>query len=254
MDLASVIGYIMGTALISGAVIFQTDNPAAFVDTASVMIVIGGASSALMISFPLGTVLSLFKVFKTVFFNSMPDIAEQIDQLVSLSETARRDGILSLEGRFDDVDNEFVVAGLQMAIDGSTAEAIEDRMRVEMEAIEERHGTGKKLLDELGRFAPGFGMIGTLIGLILMLGNDMTPENIGKGMAVALLTTLYGSIVANLFFLPAAGKLAFLSNAELLAMEIAVRGVLSIHAGENPRNIETKLMAYIPPRLRPETE
>ena len=140
-----------------------------------------------------------------------------------------------------------------MAIDGTRPEIIEGVMRTEMDAVEERHAGGKAIMDQIGRFAPAFGMIGTLIGLIIMLGN-MSPETIGSGMAVALLTTLYGAICSNLFCLPIAEKLGYLSRNELLTMEITVRGIMGIQAGDNPRVIEQKLSTFVPPRLRVQKE
>jgi len=139
--------------------------------------------------------------------------------------------------------------GIQMAVDGTRPEIIESIMRTEMDAVATRHRTGKSVLDQMGRFAPAFGMIGTLMGLIIMLG-DMSPDTIGSGMAVALLTTLYGAVASNLLCLPFAEKLNYYSKHELLAMEIIVRGIMGIQSGDNPRVIEQKLNTFIPPKYR----
>lgn len=220
-----------------------------FVDPSSILVVLGGSLAAVMICVPLKEVFNSFAVMKNTVFNKQESISGLIEQIVSLAETARRDGLLALESRIDEIDNPFIVLGIQMAVDGTRPEIIEDVMRTEMEAISTRHKKGKKLFDHLGRFAPAFGMIGTLIGLVIMLG-DMSPDTIGAGMAVALLTTLYGAVVANLIFLPLSEKLAFINDHELLTKEIIVRGIMGIQSGDNPRVIEQKLSTYIPPKLR----
>jgi chemotaxis protein MotA len=254
MDISTIIGLVMGTALILMSIFI---DPAAsfggFISIPSVLIVLGGSMGAAMICFPLNQVMSVFAVIKNVFVNKQKDLADLIEQLVSLSETARRDGLLALENRLEELDDPFVMMGIRMAVDGMNAEVVEGIMQTEVDAVSTRHENGKKLLDSLGRFAPAFGMIGTLMGLIIMLG-DMNPETIGSGMAVALLTTLYGAIVSNLVYLPFSEKLNYLNEQELLSMEIVVRGILAIQGGENPRVIRQKLTMFIPPKARPEEE
>ncbi|MDP6554945.1 MAG: MotA/TolQ/ExbB proton channel family protein, partial [Pirellulaceae bacterium] len=189
-------------------------------------------------------------VMLKVLMNKPADVKGVIAQLVSLAETARRDGLLALESRMDEVTNAFVKLGIQMAVDGTRPEIIEDIMRTEVDAIATRHQTGKGIMDQLGRFAPAFGMIGTLMGLIMMLSNMSDPSSIGAGMAVALITTLYGAIVANAIFMPFAEKLGYINKQELNSMEIIIRGVMAIQSGENPRVIEQKLNTFLPPKQR----
>ena len=222
----------------------------AFVDYPSMMVVIGGAISAAMISFPLKNFLGVGKITTKVFFNRVEHIPDLIETIVSLAETARRDGLLALEGRLDEIENPFIVSGIQMAVDGTRPDVIEDIMRTELDAVATRHRDGKSVLDQMGRFAPAFGMIGTLMGLIIMLGNMSDPSSIGSGMAVALITTLYGAISSNVLFLPFAEKLGFLNKQELLMMEIIIRGIMGIQSGDNPRVIEQKLNTFIPPKMR----
>ena len=248
MDIASIIGMLLGGGLLLVSIVLKSPL-GAFVDVPSMLVVIGGAASAVMISFPLRNILGTFGVVKNVFLNTPENISALIEQIVSLAETARRDGLLALEGRLEEVSNTFIVLGIQMAVDGTRPEVIEDILRTEIDAVATRHRNGKNVFDQLGRFAPAFGMIGTLIGLVIMLG-DMSPETIGSGMAVALLTTLYGAIIANLFFLPFAEKLGFINKHELLVMEVAVRGIMGIQSGDNPRVIEQKLNTFVPPRMR----
>ena len=250
MDLATIIGLIVGSALILLSILTaEGANLAGFFSLSSVLVVVGGALAAVLICFPLKTVLSAFGVLKILFFNQQADYAKLAAQIVSLAETARRDGMLALEGRLEEINHPFLILGIQLSVDGTRPEVTEGVLRTEMDAISQRHKNGKSLFDQMGRFAPAFGMIGTLMGLIIMLG-DMNPETIGTGMAVALLTTLYGAIVSNLFCLPFAEKLGFLHKHEEQAMEIIVRGIIAIQSGENPRVIEQKLNTFVPPKQR----
>ncbi len=139
-----------------------------------------------------------------------------------------------------------------MAVDGSTPEVVEEVLRTEVEAIQVRHREGKSIMDQLGRFAPAYGMIGTLMGLIMMLQDMSDPSGIGAGMAVALITTLYGAIVANVIFCPFAEKLGLISRNEMISLEIAIRGVMAIQSGESPRAIDQKLKTFLPPSQRGE--
>jgi len=253
MDVGSVIGLVVGSCLILGSILMGGGKISGFTDYPSLVLVGGGTICVMFICYPPKQVLVVLKVVKKVFFNSQKNVLTIIEQLVSLSETARRDGLLALEGRIEEIDDSFLAVGIRMAVDGMTPDIVEAVMRTEMEAVEVRHGIGKSLFDTLGKYAPAFGMIGTLVGLIIMLA-DMNPKTIGSGMAVALLTTLYGAIAANFVFLPIADKLAYYNNKELTSMEIMIRGVLAIQAGENPRVIKQKLLTFIPPNLRPPEE
>jgi chemotaxis protein MotA len=251
MDIASIVGLVLGIAVLILTVLLAPGASfAAFFNGPSIMVVIGGAIAAVLLSFPLKNFLGLALVVKNVFLNKPKDISELIEQLVSLAETARRDGLLALEGRLEEISDPFMVLGIQMAVDGTRAEVIEDIMRTEVDAVATRHQGGKKVLEQMGRFAPAFGMIGTLMGLIIMLGQLDDPDKLGPGMAVALITTLYGAVVANVFCLPCAEKLGVISKHELMSMEIIVRGIMGIQSGENPRVIEQQLSTFVPPRLR----
>lgn len=251
MDIASVIGIIGGFLLIIASIAIAPGASAkAFIDYPSLVMVIGGAIAALLTALPLKDALKVIGVLKKVIFNKSEDVTAIIQLIVSLAETARRDGLLALENRLTEISDPFVVLGVQMAVDGTRPEVMEDVLRTEMEAVAARHSTGKLIFDQIGKFAPAFGMIGTLVGLIIMLGNMSDPNAIGPGMAVALLTTLYGAIVANVVALPIAEKLGYLSRQEQIRMEIIIRGIMAIQAGENPRVIEQKLKTFIPPKQR----
>lgn len=255
MDLASLIGSLLGLTLIVVSILIAPGATiGGFIDYPSIVMVLGGCIAATMTCFPLRNLFGLGKILKNVFLNRSEDLRTLIEQIVSLAETARRDGLLALESRLEDVSNPFLTLGVQMAVDGTRPEVIEDILRTEMDAVATRHRNGKNVVDQLGKFAPAFGMIGTLVGLVIMLGNMEDPAAIGPGMAVALLTTLYGAIVANVLFLPWSEKLANINRDELLAMEIIVRGILCIQSGENPRVIDQKLSTFLPPRLRKKAE
>jgi chemotaxis protein MotA len=250
MDIATIIGVIAAVTLVVLAIIIGGGSFAAFVDYPSVMVVFGGSIAVALISFPLKNFLGVFGVTTKVLFYKLDAIPELVEEIVSLAETARRDGLLALESRLAEIRNPFVVLGVQMAVDGTRPEVMEDILRTEIDAVATRHRDGKGLLDCMGRFAPAFGMIGTLMGLIIMLGDMSDPSKIGAGMAVALLTTLYGALASNIVFLPFAEKLGYTNKQELLAMEIIVRGIMAIQSGENPRVIQQKLNTFIPPKYR----
>jgi len=255
MDFASIIGLALGACVLAIAIaIAPGASYGAFVDYPSIMVVAGGSVCAVLISFPLRSFLNTARVAKNVFFNRQENFGRLIEQIVSLAETARRDGLLALESRLDEISSPFIIMGIQMAVDGTRPEVIEDILRTEIDAVATRHRNGKLVVDQMGRFAPAFGMIGTLMGLIIMLGNLDDPAAIGPGMAVALITTLYGAVLSNLFFLPFAEKLGFINKHEILAMEIIVRGIMGIQSGDNPRVIEQKLSTFVPPKFRSETQ
>lgn len=249
MDIATLIGMVLGSVLIVGSILLGGGDIGNFFDPPSVAVVIGGSIAALLVCFPVKELTNFVSVFKNVLFNEQRDISEIIGGMVALSETARRDGILALEERIEEIKDPFLVLGIRMSVDGMSPEVVEAVMRTEMDAVENRHEMGKSVMAAMGTYAPSFGMIGTLIGLVLMLAN-MDPDKIGAGMAVALLTTLYGAIISNLFCLPMVNKLGYYNEKEMLSMEITVRGVIAIQAGENPRVIKQKLSTFVPPKYR----
>ncbi len=253
MDLATIIGLIMGMALIGFAII-AGGSPLAFIDGASVAIVVGGAIAATMVALPLARLKGAVAVTKKALFYKPQSPRKLIEDMVSYAEVARRDGILSLETMTKEIDDPFIVRGIQMAVDGTDPELIEQIMTTELDNLIERHENGQAIFETLGKYAPAFGMIGTLIGLVAMLSNMEDPSSIGSGMAVALLTTLYGAMMANMVFLPMADKLAKRSAEELLLKTIVVKGVMSIQSGDNPRIVEQKLRTFLPPNARVETE
>ncbi len=249
MDFATLIGLVTGVSLLLWAIMGKT-NLGAFIDVGSVAIVLGGAFSAVLIAFPIKSIIGAMKVAKNCFFSKTRDPRELIADMVRFAEVARRDGILALENVTSDIKDPFLVSGIQMAVDGTDPDLIESVMVNDMETIESRHADGKAIFDSIGRYAPAFGMIGTLIGLVIMLGNMADPSSIGPAMSVALITTFYGALVANLFALPMADKLGLRSREEMLLKMIVIKGVMSIQCGDNPRIVEQKLKTFLPNKLR----
>lgn len=249
MDIASVLGLILGVVLVSVGILLAGDINS-YIDAPSVFIVIGGATAATLACMPLGRFFAMPKVMLKAIFNKLPNPTGLIAQLVQLAEVARRDGILALENRIQEIQDTFLVSGVQMAVDGTDPEVIQAVMETELNNLMERHATGKAMLDAMGRYAPAFGMIGTLIGLVAMLSNMDDPSKIGAGMAAALLTTLYGAVLANCVFMPMADKLALRSAEEVLIKTIIIQGVMSIQSGDNPRNVDAKLKTFLPPSQR----
>ena len=187
---------------------------------------------------------------KTVFMFSPPDLVGMVQMIVSFAEKARREGLLSLEADVAEVDSEFMRKAIQLVVDGTDPELVRAILDTEIGNFEDRHSANKAVFDNLTEFAPSFGMIGTLIGLIAMLGNLQDVNALGPGMAVALITTMYGSMMANMFGSPISKKLAARSAQDVKAMELMVEGILAIQAGENPRIVEEKLKVYLPPAMR----
>ena len=249
MDLATVVGVALGFALVLTAILLGGDV-VSYLNAPAVLIVVGGATAATMASQPLAKFLKFPRVIAKTLFAKTPEPAMVIKQIVALAEVARRDGILALEGMIGEMQDEFLVHGIQMAVDGTDPEVIQSVMETELENLLDRHEAGKGMLDGLGTYAPAFGMIGTLIGLVAMLSNMDDPSKIGAGMAAALLTTLYGALLANIIFCPLADKLALRSAEEAFLKTIVIHGVMSIQSGDNPRTVESKLITFLPPAQR----
>ena len=255
MDLATLIGLLLGASLVGYSIFTGAGEKAGvFLSGPSAMIVIGGAIASVMTSFPLARFLKTGTVLKKAFLHKEQSAQKLIDDLVGYAEIARRDGILSLENATKDAEDPFIIKGIQMAVDGTDPELIEQIMNNELEAIAGRHDQGKAVFDAIGKYAPAYGMIGTLVGLVIMLMNMDDPNAIGPGMAVALLTTLYGSMFANMLALPLADKLGTRNDEELTLKTIIIKGVMSIQSGDNPRIVEQKLKTFLPPGMRTEED
>jgi len=253
MDVATIVGIILGFIVITTAII-TGGGWQVFIHLPSLGITVGGMLCATLIHFSLPQFLGIFSVVKKTIVTKIPPSSELIQKMVNYAAINRRDGALALEQEIHNVNNLFFVRGLQMLVDGQDSETIRDIMSMEVQHLQERHSTGKKILEFMGSAAPAFGMIGTLIGLIQMLRSLESPESIGAGMAVALLTTFYGALTANLIFLPLAGKLGVYSKAEITAMEMIVEGICAIAQGDNPTAVREKIQTFVSQGRRQEVK
>ncbi|WP_018921748.1 flagellar motor protein MotP [Salsuginibacillus kocurii] len=216
-----------------------------FVQITAFLIVFGGLMAAILVNFSTEDLKLLPRVLKEGFQNDQHDLRELIDTFVDLSTKARREGLLALEAGIEDVEDPFIRKGVLLSVDGIEPDIIKDIMMAEVVAMEERHKRGRMLIQKAGEYAPAWGMIGTLIGLVLMLQSLDDPTTLGPNMAVALLTTLYGTILANLFFLPLASKLESKTEQEVFVKQVIVEGVIGVQSGQNPKILEEKLSAFV---------
>ena len=249
VDIATIIGIVVSFGLMIWAILMG--GPLSlFIDMPSIAIVFGGTAGVALISFPLADVLGTIAIFKKTVLIREADTNALIAQMMEFATKARKGGILSLQDSIDQVEDQFLVKALQMAVDGQEPADLKTMLQTEIDNIAARHSNGAQILDTMGAIAPAMGMVGTLIGLVQMLQNMSDPAAIGPAMAVALLTTFYGAVLANVLFLPMAGKLKTRSKTEILQKTVITEGMESIISGENPRIMEQKLHAYIAPRKR----
>lgn len=249
MDIATFIGVIASFGLLV-ITIMMGSGLGSFVNVPSVMVVLGGTLCATMINYPLKDVINSIKVAKNAFFAKTMTFGEVITNFVNYANKARKEGILALESSLPGIEDDFLKKGLQLTIDGLEPQSITEILETEITFIEDRHKLGADMFQAMGTFAPAFGMIGTLIGLVTMLQSMDDPGSIGPSMAVALITTFYGAVLANVLFLPIAGKLRARSKEESLVKEMILQGIISLSRGDNPRIIEQKLHSFLPPNLR----
>ncbi|MCM8812749.1 MAG: MotA/TolQ/ExbB proton channel family protein [Candidatus Omnitrophica bacterium] len=249
MEIATIIGFIAGSAVLAWAILLGGDV-ASFIDIPSTLIVVGGATAATLINFPLGKFLNAISVAQKAVFFKAPDLLQTIRQILDFATIARKEGVLALEARLEEVRDPFVKRALQMVVDGTPPELTKMILDNDIELVQERHGDGRGVFLALGSYAPAFGMIGTLVGLVQMLKNMTDPSSIGTGMAVALLTTLYGSVLSNFVCLPIAAKLKIHSDEEMLVKRLVIEGIFSVQSGDSPRVVEEKLKVFMPPKAR----
>ncbi|SFG49046.1 chemotaxis protein MotA [Halobacillus alkaliphilus] len=216
-----------------------------FIQASSIVIVLGGLVAALLVNFNVSEVKLTFRVTKEAFKQTDMNLRQLINLFVGLSERARREGLLALEAQLEEVEDPFIKKGILLAVDGIEPEVINDIMNAEIIAVEERHQRGRAIIEKAGEYAPAWGMIGTLIGLVLMLQSLSTPETLGPKMAVALLTTFYGTLLANLVFIPMAGKLENKTEQEIFMKQVIIEGVIGVQSGQNPKILEEKLSAFL---------
>ena len=253
MDIATIVGLILAFVLLVGSIAMGAGIES-FIDVPSIIIVIGGTFSAGLVSFPLRHFISLGKVVKKSFLFQGRSPVEEIDRMAEYATLARKEGLLALEERLEEVDDAFLVKGLRLVVDGFPGETVRDILTIDLFAMQDRHTAGKAILDKLGESAPAFGMLGTLIGLVTMLQNLSDPSQIGGGMAVALLTTFYGAFLANVILLPMATKLEQRKKEETLMREVMIEGIVAIQSGDKPQMVKERLKAFLAPAARAEME
>ena len=250
MDIASLIAIVGGIGVIFLGVLTSGGSIGGIIDIPSIFVTVGGSFFSLFLCDSLKNVLGMFKVMGRCFKTFDYGEKNLIQNMVALSEKARREGILALREGLDDLDDVFLKSGLRMVVDGTDGNVIRSILENEMNQMEARHMVGINLVTQWAGFGPGFGMLGTVIGLIGMLNNLEDKSSLGPNMAVALVTTLYGSMLANWLFGPMAQKLISQNSAELRSREMVLEGVLSIQAGDNPRILAMKLLTYLDPKTR----
>lgn len=244
MDIASVIGvvsgmgFILGTILLGGSIMM-------FVNIPSILVVMGGTFAATMVAYPLSDFLTVFKVALKVFMFKIQPAEEIISNLVEISNKARKGGLLSIEGDIQTTSDPYLAQALQMTVDGVKTADIAAIMQKKMALTKKGLDVGSGMFSNMGAYAPAFGMIGTLIGLVQMLANLDDPSSIGPKMAVAMITTFYGAVLANLFFIPMSDKLSGRNEEEITNMNIIFEGIISIREGEHPKLMEDKLNIYL---------
>jgi chemotaxis protein MotA len=248
-----IIGIIAGFGLIAYGIL-QGSPLSTFWDVPSVFITIGGSLAAMLVNFSFAQFGSAFKGFGLMLRRKPVNIGEVLHQIVDFAKKARRDGLLALEDEVQNSDDPFLKKGIQLIVDGTDPELVRNILEIELSFMEERHKNNKAFFEAWGGLAPGFGMLGTVIGLVQMLGNLKDIGSIGPNMAVALITTFYGALWANLFCIPISGKMAIVSGEEQFVKQIMIEGILSIQAGENPRIIEEKLLAFLSATQRDEVQ
>lgn len=252
MDIAAIIGIVAGIAFMLISIFLNggLGGVMLFIDLPSVMITFGGALASLLIATPLHKIISSFKTAKLAFEVQDLNPGIIIKQIIDLAFIARKEGLLALEEMAQTMDDEFLKKGILLIVDGTDPELVRSILETELAFVEGRHSDHQSFWETVGSLGPAWGMIGTLIGLIAMLDNLDDPSTLGPNMSVALITTLYGSIIANFIADPIAKKLKSRSGEEVLLKEVMIEGLLSIQAGENPRIIEEKLKAFLSPALR----
>ncbi len=253
MDILSVLGWVFGIGIILFGILFDSgtgkliaENLKNFFDPSSVAVVLGGVIAALMISFPLRCFTKIPRHLKIIFFPTKYNPQDYIVQIVELAKEARVNGLLSLEGKLEETQDPFLKNSMMLVVDAVEPEKVKQLLETELDYLDERHAQDRAFYDKASAYSPAFGMIGTLMGLINLLKQLEDPNAIAPAMALALVTTFYGTILSNLIFTPISNKLKIRHEEEYLCKLIVAEGVESIQAGDAPRFIEEKLTQLIP--------
>jgi len=269
MDFGTAVGFLFGMGVIFASIYTGSGDPWAFYSWKAIMVVMGGTLAATMVNYPLKNVFGIFSVLKNVFTSSVYDYQGMIEILTEKAQKARKNGIMSLESDLSSINEKFLRNGIELAINERDPGRLRTYLKLELSNIERRHSLGQEIFFYMGAYAPAFGMLGTIMGLIIMMNNfsgggeggavDSVNFDVAAkfaellgGMGLALITTFYGVLLSNLVFLPIGGKLKRKSDEELMLKNIVVEGIISIHAKEHPILIREKLMTFVPGSLRKE--
>lgn len=268
MDLGSALGLLLGIGFIAVGIVHNNGDPRWFLDLDALLIVLGGTFAATLVNYPMRNVLGIFRVLAQAFRRE--DVGHQgiIDELVEKAEKSRKKGIMSLEADLGKISDRFLRGGLELAINERDPQRLRNYLELELSNVERRHSLGQEIFLYMGAYSPAFGMLGTVLGLIIMMTHFSAPETPGMagvefdvakrfgellgGMGLALVTTFYGVLLSNLVFLPLAGKLKRKSEEELMIKDLLVEGIIGIHAKEHPIILREKLMTFVPQRERKE--
>lgn len=250
MDLTTLIGLVLGLGSMLAAFVIEGGHLGMLLVLTAAMIVFGGTFGATIISFTPEELKKLPYFLKMIFTEKKVDYTSVLDSLVETADMARREGLLSLESRLGEIDNQFFARGLQLVIDGTDPELTRNMLEMEVEAYENGEKVGVEMFMTAGGFGPTMGIIGTVMGMVHVLSNLSNPDDLGPAIAVAFLATLYGIFSANLLWIPFATKIKVKTARTTLLMEMVLEGILSIQAGENPRVIREKLMTFLPPEVK----
>lgn len=250
MDIASVAGLILASFSLLAGFLWEGGHAGALFQPSAALIVFGGTIGATMFSFSMNEIKTVPKLMRIAFFNKTPDIPRLIEEIVEMADEARREGLLYLENRIAGMDDPFMRKGVQLIVDGTDPELVRAIMETEIYNIEQRHKLGSAIFEAAGGYAPTMGIIGTVMGLVHVLGSISTPEKLGPAIAVAFMATLYGVASANVLWFPLSSKLQNVSQKEVLAKELMLEGLISLQAGYNPILIRERLTSYLLPSKR----
>ncbi len=243
MDIGTLIGIVSGTAMILVAILLKADL-VNFFDPAGILIVFGGTTAAILNSFPMQAVFHAFKISIKIFFSHRIDYTAVLKEMITLAAIARKKGPIALEQY--KTEDMFLKKALSLVADGTSGPLLREILELERDSVEERHIESQLILEKMGDLAPAWGMIGTLIGLVIMLLNLNDPSTIGPAMAIALLTTFYGAVWANFYLLPASSKLEQRTKKEIIKSNLIIETMVSISGNENPRILQERLLGFLP--------
>ncbi|MGE5589466.1 MAG: motility protein A [Bacillota bacterium] len=251
MDISTVAGLVLALGALAVSLLLEGSSFAQLINISAFVLIVGGTFGAVLVSFPLDEVMALPKLLGKAFGGKEDDPTRVIDQIVSLVEKARREGLLTLQNEVKNLDDEFLIRGIELVVDGTDPQAVRSILETDIAFMEKRHKAGAGVLEAAGGYSPTMGIIGTVMGLVNVLSHlNEGTERLAEGIANAFMATFYGIFFANIFFLPLGGKLKAKSASELLRRELILEGVLSLQAGESPRIVREKLEVFLPPKYK----